>query len=92
MTQIVKAIDAVSREQLLQIASSFGVRNPVPVFGMVPVRSGALLPTITEEDRIILNNVEKVAKFLTAGTANQTVNGVCLLNCYHFSFLGNTKG
>ncbi|KAE8772418.1 hypothetical protein D1007_55630 [Hordeum vulgare] len=75
LDEIVKAIDAVSREQLLQIASSFGVRNPVPVFGMVPVRSGALLPTITEEDRIILNNVEKVAKFLTAGTANQTVNG-----------------
>ncbi|VAI51425.1 unnamed protein product [Triticum turgidum subsp. durum] len=75
LDEIVKAIDAVSREQLLQIASSFGVRNPVPVFGMVPVRSGALLPTITEEDRIILNNVEKVVKFLSAGTANPTVNG-----------------
>ncbi|KAF7086929.1 hypothetical protein CFC21_090172 [Triticum aestivum] len=75
LDEIVKAIDAVSREQLLQIASSFGVRNPVPVFGMVPVRSGALLPTITEEDRVILNNVEKVVKFLSAGTANPTANG-----------------
>jgi aarF domain-containing kinase len=76
----VKAIDAVSREQLLQVAASFGIRNPTPVFGMVPVRSSALLPTITEEDRVILNNVEKVVKFLTAGTGNPTINGVCMLN------------
>jgi aarF domain-containing kinase len=39
-----------------------------------------LLPTITEEDRVILNNVEKVVKFLTAGTGNPTMNGVCMLN------------
>ncbi|KAM0920451.1 hypothetical protein ACQ4PT_007507 [Festuca glaucescens] len=75
LDEIVKAIDAVSREQLLQVAASFGIRNPTPVFGMVPVRSSALLPTITEEDRITLNNVEKVVKFLTAGTASPTVNG-----------------
>ena len=47
MPQIVKAIDAVSREQLLQIASSFGVRNPTLIFSMVPVRPGALLCTVT---------------------------------------------
>jgi hypothetical protein len=28
-----------------------------------------------------LNNVEKVVKFLTAGTASPTANGVCMLNC-----------
>ena len=86
-----KAIDAVSREQLLQVAASFGIRNPTPVFGMVPVRSSVLLPTITEEDRVILNNVEKVVKFLTAGTASPTVNGVYMLNtCFpaYFFLLG----
>ncbi|KAK3155643.1 hypothetical protein QOZ80_2BG0205850 [Eleusine coracana subsp. coracana] len=75
LDEIVKAIDAVSREQLLQIAASFGGGNATPVFSMVPVRARALLPTITEEDRIILNNVEKVVKFLTSGTATPAVNG-----------------
>ncbi|GJM87346.1 hypothetical protein PR202_ga03290 [Eleusine coracana subsp. coracana] len=74
LDEIVKAIDAVSREQLLQISASFGVGNATPVFSMVPVRARALLPT-TEEDRIILNNVEKVVKFLTSGTATPAVNG-----------------
>ncbi|CAL5009582.1 unnamed protein product [Urochloa decumbens] len=51
LVEIVKAIDTVSREQLIQIATSFG------------------------EDRVILNNVEKVVKFLTSGTATPSVNG-----------------
>lgn len=34
----------------------------------------SLVPTITEEDRVILNNVEKVVKFLTAGAANPTMD------------------
>ncbi|PWZ27323.1 Uncharacterized protein sll0005 [Zea mays] len=75
LDEIVKAIDAISREQLIQIAASFGIGNAAPVFSMVPVRARALLPTITEEDRVILNNVEKVVKFLTSGTATPTVGG-----------------
>jgi hypothetical protein len=85
--QIVKAIDAVSREQLIQIAASFGVGNATPVFGMVPVRARALLPTITEEDRVILNNVEKVVKFLTSGTSTPTVSGVCMLSSTFLFFV-----
>lgn len=75
-----KAIDAVSREQLVQIAATLGLRNPTPVFGMVSMRATALLPTITAEDKVILNNVEKVVKFLTAGTSNSnsTSDGVIL--------------
>jgi aarF domain-containing kinase len=80
LDEIVKAIDAVSREQLIQIAASFGLGNATPVFSMVPVRARALLPTITEEDRVILNNVEKVVKFLTAGNNPTTIDGVCILN------------
>ncbi|RCV46986.1 hypothetical protein SETIT_9G575300v2 [Setaria italica] len=75
LDEIVKAIDAVSREQLIQIAVSFGIGNATPVFSMVPVRARGLLPTITEEDRVILNNVEKVVKFLTSRTATPTMNG-----------------
>lgn len=90
--QIVKAIDAVSREQLIQIAGSFGIGNATPVFSMVPVRARALLPTITEEDRVILNNVEKVVKFLTSGTATPTVNGVCMLSSAFYFCLSKTNG
>ncbi|PKA48438.1 putative aarF domain-containing protein kinase [Apostasia shenzhenica] len=72
LEKIVKAIDAVSREQLVRILETLGFGNVAPVFSMVPLKPAALLPTVTEEDRIILNNVEKVVKFLTAGTSKIT--------------------
>nr|CAD1820939.1 unnamed protein product [Ananas comosus var. bracteatus] len=71
LDEIVKAIDAVSREQLVQITAALGIRNLAPVFSMVPLRPASLLPTITEEDKVILNNVEKVVRFLTAGLQPQ---------------------
>lgn len=68
-----KGIDAISREQLVQIMAFLGIRNVTPVFSLVPslgpFRTAALLPTITEEDKVILNNVQKVVEFLAAGTA-----------------------
>jgi hypothetical protein len=71
--QIVKGIDAVTREQLVRIMSLLGVQNASPIFGMVPTigrfRPAALIPTITEEDKVILNNVQKVLEFLTAGSS-----------------------
>lgn len=67
-----KGIDAISREQLVQIMAIVGVRNVTPVFSLVPTlgpfRTAALLPTITEEDKVILNNVQKIVQFLAAGT------------------------
>jgi aarF domain-containing kinase len=84
----VKAIDAVSREQLVQIEATLGIRSLIPVFGMVPARSTALLPTITAEDKVILNNVEKVAKFLTAGTSNSnSTSDRVIPHVYHFNLL-----
>ncbi|KAM0941951.1 putative ABC-type Cd(2+) transporter [Dioscorea sansibarensis] len=82
LDEIVKAIDAISREQLVQIAAALGIRNSAPVFSMVPLRRAALLPTITEEDKVILSNVEMVVKFLTSGTTsslNQDVNIVYIV-------------
>lgn len=71
--QIVKGIDALSREQLVQLMSVFGVRNFAPVFSMVPTvgpfKPVGLLPSITEEDKIILSNVQKILEFLTAGSS-----------------------
>ncbi|GAB4844096.1 hypothetical protein Ancab_014061 [Ancistrocladus abbreviatus] len=73
LDEIVKGIDAVTREQLVQIMAASGVRNVAPVFSMVPVfgpiRPAAFLPTVTEEDKIILNNVEKIIAFLAAGSS-----------------------
>ncbi|XP_026400957.1 uncharacterized protein LOC113296820 [Papaver somniferum] len=80
LDEIVKGIDAVSREQTVQIMAALGVGNSfsiinsmVPSFG--PLRRSTFLPTVTEEDRIVLNNVQKVVGFLTAGTSNSRTNG-----------------
>ncbi|XP_077229629.1 protein kinase superfamily protein [Tasmannia lanceolata] len=74
LDEIVKGIDALSRQQLVQIAAALGIGNSAPIFTMVPVFSSlspaaALLPTVTEEDKIILNNVQKVVEFLTTGSS-----------------------
>ncbi|KAH6770223.1 Protein kinase superfamily protein [Perilla frutescens var. hirtella] len=80
LDEIVKGIDAVSREQLVQIMAFLGIRNVTPVFSLVPTlgpfRTAALLPTITEEDKVILNNVQKIIGFLAAGTAASSNQGV----------------
>ncbi|KAK4425329.1 hypothetical protein Salat_1726900 [Sesamum alatum] len=80
LDEIVKGIDAVTREQLVQIMAFLGIRNVSPVFSLVPtfgpIRTAALLPTITEEDKIILNNVQKIVGFLAAGTAASSNQGV----------------
>ena len=82
--QIVKGIDAVTREQLVQIMALLGIGNVAPMFSMVPAlgpfRPAALLPSITEEDKVILNNVEKIIEFLTAGSitsSNQVWEFLC---------------
>lgn len=53
--------------------SLLGVQNAIPIFNMVPTigrfKPAALIPTITEEDKVILNNVQKVLEFLTAGSS-----------------------
>ncbi|KAJ8616804.1 hypothetical protein MRB53_036176 [Persea americana] len=78
LDEIVKGIDALSREQLVQITTALGIRNSAPIFSMVPtfgrLRPAGLLPTITEEDKVILNNVQKVLEFLTGGGSKSTIN------------------
>ncbi|XP_010241145.1 PREDICTED: uncharacterized protein LOC104585840 [Nelumbo nucifera] len=84
LDEIVKGIDAISRDQLVQIMATVGLQNSAPVFSVMPalgpLKPSTLVPTITEEDKVILNNVQKVVEFLTAGasesTSNQNVNVV----------------
>ncbi|XP_042516585.1 uncharacterized protein sll0005 isoform X4 [Macadamia integrifolia] len=74
LDEIVKGIDAVSREQLVQIMATLGIGNSAPIFTMVPAfgpfKPATFIPTITDEDRVTLKNVQKVVEFLTAGTLN----------------------
>lgn len=83
LDEIVKGIDAVTREQLVRTMSLLGIQNATPVFSMVPTlgpfKTAALIPSITEEDEVILNNVQMVVEFLTAGsslsrTSDQVLN------------------
>ncbi|GAB2267254.1 hypothetical protein Dimus_002239 [Dionaea muscipula] len=83
LDEIVKGIDAITRDQLVRIMAMLGLGNASPVFSIVPafgpIGPSALLPTVTEEDRIILNNMEKIVAFLTAGSSisgrpNKVVN------------------
>lgn len=83
--QIVKGIDAVTRDQLVQILSVLGIRNAVPVFSLVPAfgpfKPAALVPTINDEDKVILNNVQKVVEFLTTGSAISRTSNQVLRDC-----------
>ncbi|KAK9288691.1 hypothetical protein L1049_017154 [Liquidambar formosana] len=79
LDEIVKGIDALTREQLVQIMAFTGIGNASPVFSMVPafgpIKPAGLLPTITEEDKVILSNVQKIVEFLTTGSsASRTSN------------------
>ena len=79
-----KGIDAITREQLVRLMSIFGLRNTTPIFNMVPsigpFKPVAFLPSITEEDRVILNNVQKILEFLTAGSSISTKSKEVLEN------------
>ncbi|XP_073223656.1 uncharacterized protein [Cicer arietinum] len=82
LDEIVKGIDAVTREQLVRVMSLLGVQNASPIFSMVPTigpfKPAALIPTITEEDKVILNNVQKVLEFLTAGSSLSSTSSQAL--------------
>ncbi|KAM1574899.1 hypothetical protein ACFX10_031379 [Malus domestica] len=78
LDEIVKGIDAVTREQLVRTMAILGLGNPTPVFSMVPTfglfKPAGLVPTITEEDRVILNNVQTILEFLTAGSSMSRIS------------------
>ena len=91
-----KGIDALTREQLVQMMSVLGVRNAAPVFSMVPTvgpfKPAGLLPSITEEDRIILNNVQKILEFLTAGSSISATSNQVLRSLHFNKFKPFTEG
>eukprot|EP00246_Nothoceros_aenigmaticus_P008305 TRINITY_DN22893_c0_g1_i1.p1 TRINITY_DN22893_c0_g1~~TRINITY_DN22893_c0_g1_i1.p1 ORF type:complete len:183 (+),score=20.14 TRINITY_DN22893_c0_g1_i1:33-551(+) len=72
LDEVVKGIDAVSREQLGRFVVSTGIYRLNPLLSVVPLpgttRSISLIPTVTSEDEKVITNMKRVVKFLSAGT------------------------
>lgn len=70
--QVVKGIDAVSRQEIGRFVISTGIYRLNPILSTMPLpgatRSISLIPTVTSEDEKVINNMRKVVEFLSAGT------------------------
>ncbi len=69
---MVKGIDAITREQLAQLVVISGLDRLNPVLSSMILPGGLkptiLIPVVTQEDEIVLNNVRRIVGFLSAGT------------------------
>ncbi|KAG2432690.1 hypothetical protein HYH02_006675 [Chlamydomonas schloesseri] len=78
MDELVKSIDALSREQAIAVITTLGLQNAmVPV--LLPGASRAFLPltpSLTEEDRRVVENVTKIAAFLGRGSGGGLATGL----------------
>ncbi|KAH7416531.1 hypothetical protein KP509_14G095700 [Ceratopteris richardii] len=72
LDEVVKGIDAISRDQLAKLVVSFGLDRMVSSTVRVPFlpiwRPSLFLPSLTVEDEIVVNNTKKVLSFLIDGT------------------------
>ncbi|CAM6088773.1 unnamed protein product [Calypogeia fissa] len=74
LDEVVKGIDAVSREQLARVMVVLGIDRLRPVFmqSVLPLLPGlrplTYVPSVTPEDETVLNNVNRILEFLTIGT------------------------
>ena len=73
LDELVKSIDALSREQavglLVRLGVPAGVRLPLLLPG-AKAMSVPLAPTLTEEDRKVVENITKMLNFLSRGSAS----------------------
>lgn len=76
LDELVKGVDALSREQLKGVVVSLGLQNVMlPV--LLPFASRPLLPLapkISEEDKIVIANIRKVLDFLLGGDSERIFN------------------
>lgn len=66
LDEIVKSIDALSREQTRQLVNSLGLQD-VRIPNLMPLAEKPMLPLapeVTEHDRQVIQNVETVLRFL----------------------------
>lgn len=82
--QVVKGIDAVTREQLARLVVLLGLDRFNPILSTMTLpglrRPVSLTPTVTQEDEIVLDNVRRIVAFLSSGSrASQSFAQVCSL-------------
>eukprot|EP00898_Chlorokybus_atmophyticus_P004347 jgi/Chlat1/4913/Chrsp31S04834 len=71
LDEIVKGIDAMSRQQLLELVSTLGLQNTyVPVLVPGAVRGFKLAPDLSVDDRQVVDNVVKMFTFLAGGSSS----------------------
>lgn len=80
MDEVVKSIDAMSRDQVRQLLRVLGLENlMVPLLlpglarGLIP-----LAPELTAEDKAVVENIAKIANFLAGGSFARSVNPAAL--------------
>ncbi|KAG0564360.1 hypothetical protein M758_8G100000 [Ceratodon purpureus] len=79
LDEIVKGIDAVTREELAKVVMSLGLQRFDPIISSFTLpgfrRQVSLVPTVTSDDQIVLNNVRRIVAFLTSGSpASQSLS------------------
>lgn len=72
LLQVVKGIDAVTREELARIVMTLGLQRFDPILNSFALpgfrRHLSLVPTVTKEDEVVLNNMRRVVAFLSSGS------------------------
>eukprot|EP01024_Parvocaulis_polyphysoides_P057373 TRINITY_DN60_c0_g2_i1.p1 TRINITY_DN60_c0_g2~~TRINITY_DN60_c0_g2_i1.p1 ORF type:complete len:216 (-),score=45.10 TRINITY_DN60_c0_g2_i1:595-1242(-) len=78
MDELVRSIDALSRDQIQQLYVNLGLKGvQIPVFlPGVKVRALPLTPHVSEEDKLVVENVTKLILFLVGGEARALANNV----------------
>lgn len=74
MDELVRSIDALSREQFVYLLTTLGLQGTmVPILIPGVKRSiFPLAPNVTEEDKLVVANVSKIVSFLTQGQSLST--------------------
>ncbi|XP_024359364.1 uncharacterized protein [Physcomitrium patens] len=72
LDEVVKGIDAVTREELARIVMTLGLQRFDPILNSFALpgfrRHLSLVPTVTKEDEVVLNNMRRVVAFLSSGS------------------------
>jgi aarF domain-containing kinase len=72
LDEVVKGIDAVTREELAKVVLSLGLQRFDPLINsmLVPAfrRPLSVVPIVTREDEVVLNNMRRIVAFLSTGS------------------------
>lgn len=76
LDEIVKGIDALNRDQVAQLVTNLGLGGvKVPILFPGALRPLALAPTISEDDRLVIDNTTKLINFLSGNLSKDARGG-----------------